>query len=442
METQEVAVLAGDPVALGDLGGVARDLRDALKLARRRAYANNGGDRIPERRRIEIGVVAADGSGTLQALHALRDSGRGEPDAASELGHAQPALGLQLSEDAQVDVVEEIRCVGRCVLCPSFARQLASNSVDVPFHYGTPGPTITGVTSSAIPVLGSRRRLATSPPPHAYFVVSAVFHYLGPALAVLLFVRVEPLGVAWFRIASAAVVFALWRRPWRRLGRVDRATRSTLVWLGLVLATMNVCFYVAIDRLPLGTVAAIEFLPVIALAALGARTARNVVALGLAVAGVCLLTDVRLEGDALAVGLAFANAALFATYIVLAHRLARSQGVARLDGLAVSMVLAAVFVTALAGWSAAPSLLDPVAIVAGIGVGIASSVIPYALDQLAMARLSRATYSLMVALLPALATVIGILVLRQMPTALEVGAVGLVVTAVAVHRERADAAIA
>ena len=290
------------------------------------------------------------------------------------------------------------------------------------------------MTSSAIPLLGGRRRLVTSPPPHAYFVVSAVFHYLGPALAVLLFVRVEPLGVAWFRIASAAAIFALWRRPWRRISSTDRETRSTVAWLGLVLATMNVCFYVAIDRLPLGTVAAIEFLPVIALAAAGARTVRNVVALGLAVAGVYLLTDVRLEADVLGVGLAFANAALFAAYIVLAHRLARSTGLARLDGLAASMLLAAVVVTALAGWSAVPSLLDPVAIGAGIGVGVASSVIPYALDQLAMARLSRATYSLMVALLPATATVVGVVVLAQVPTPVEAAAVGLVVAAVAVHR--------
>ena len=110
------------------------------------------------------------------------------------------------------------------------------------------------------------------PPPHAYFVGSAVFHYLGPAFAVLLFARVEPLGVAWFRIVSAAVVFALWRRPWRGIAAADRATRWTIACLGLVFATMNVCFYVAIDRLPLGTVAAIEFLPVIALAAVGART--------------------------------------------------------------------------------------------------------------------------------------------------------------------------
>jgi inner membrane transporter RhtA len=295
------------------------------------------------------------------------------------------------------------------------------------------------MTSTAIRVPRGRA-LATSPPPHAYFVVSAVFHYLGPAFAVLLFARVEPLGVAWFRIVSAAVIFALWRRPWRRLSVADRADRATVVFLALVLATMNVCFYVAIDRLPLGTVAAIEFLPVIGLAAVGVRSLRNAVALGLAVTGVYLLTQVRLEADVLGVGLAFANAALFAAYIVLAHRLARSGSLSRLDGLAASMLLAAVVVTAMAGWSALPSILDPVAIVAGIGVGLASSVIPYALDQLAMARLSRSTYSLMVSLFPALATVIGVVVLRQMPTPVEVVAVALVVTAVAVHRQREEGA--
>src|SRR5215213_4932245 len=106
-------------------------------------------------------------------------------------------------------------------------------------------------------------------PPHLYFVVSAVFHYLGPAFAVLLFARVDVLGVAWLRIASAALVFALWRRPWRAFARLDRPGRRLLLAWGAVLAVMNACFYVAIDRLPLGTVAAIEFLPVIVLAALG-----------------------------------------------------------------------------------------------------------------------------------------------------------------------------
>ena len=271
--------------------------------------------------------------------------------------------------------------------------------------------------------------------PELYFVGSAVFHYLGPAFAVLLFARVDPLGVAWLRIASAGVVFALWRRPWRAFRRVDGETKRLLVALGLVFAVMNSCFYVAIDRLPLGTVAAIEFLPVIGLAALGARTLRNVGALALAVPGVYVLTDVRIEGEPIGVAFAFLNAALFALYIVLAHRVARSTALGRIDGLAAAMLIATVAITPIGGSSAASALVDPVALGAGVGVGLASSVIPYVFDQLAMARLSRATYSLMVSLLPATATVIGILVLAQIPSAREVVGVALVVAAVAVHRE-------
>jgi inner membrane transporter RhtA len=295
------------------------------------------------------------------------------------------------------------------------------------------------MATSAISAIGPRRRLALSAPPHAYFVGSAIFHYLGPAFAVLLFARVEPLGVAWFRIVSAAAIFALWRRPWRALSGADRATRTTVAGLALVFATMNVCFYLAIDRLPLGTVAAIEFLPVVALAALGARTPRNAAALGLAVVGVYMLTDVQLEAEPIGLIVAFANAALFAAYIVLAHRLAQSPDIGRLDGLALAMILAAVAATALAGWSAAPAVVDPVAVAAGIGVGVTSSVIPYVFDQLAMARLSRATYSFMVALLPATAVIVGVVVLAQIPGAVELAGVALVVTAVALHRERRTA---
>jgi inner membrane transporter RhtA len=202
-----------------------------------------------------------------------------------------------------------------------------------------------------------------------------------------------------------------------------------------VLAAMNCCFYVAIDRLPLGTVAAIEFLPVIVLAAVGARSARNVGALLLAVLGVFLLTDVRLEGEPLGVALAFANAGLFALYIVLGHRVA--QRGAGIDGLALSMLVAAVAVTPAAGWAAAPAFADPVALLAGVGVGISSSVIPYVCDQLAMARLTRAAYALMVSLLPATATAIGIAVLGQVPALTEVTGVALVVAGVAIHREPA-----
>src|SRR5215210_8454774 len=187
-------------------------------------------------------------------------------------------------------------------------------------------------------------------PPQLYFVGSAIFHYLGPAFAVLLFARVEPLGVAWLRIASAGLVFAAWRRPWR----LWPLPRVVVAW-GAVLALMNCCFYLAIERLPLATVAAIEFLPVVGLAAAGARTARNAAALLLAVPGVYLLTGVRLEGETLGVALAFANAGLFAAYIVLAHRAAQVGGIAGIDALAAAMLIAAAVVTPLSGWAAAPA---------------------------------------------------------------------------------------
>lgn len=102
--------------------------------------------------------------------------------------------------------------------------------------------------------------LAARVPPHAWFVVSAVFHYLGPAFAVLLFPYVAPPGVAWLRIAIAAAVFAAWRRPWRFVGHMTYAERRGVVAMGVVLAAMNTAFYEAIARLPLGTVGGIEFL--------------------------------------------------------------------------------------------------------------------------------------------------------------------------------------
>jgi inner membrane transporter RhtA len=271
-------------------------------------------------------------------------------------------------------------------------------------------------------------------PPEAFFLVSAVFHYLGPSFAVLLFAYVDVLGVAWFRIVSAAVVFGIWRRPWRVFARLDSGALRTVVAWGAVLAVMNCSFYLAIARLPLGTVAAIEFLPVIALAALGSRTPQNVGALALAVTGVYLLTGVVLAGEPVGVVLAFANAALFAAYITLGHRLAQKGATTGLDALAAAMLVAAVMVTPLAG-AGLPAFATPLAVLAGIGVGISSSVIPYVTDQLAMARIKRSTYALLVSLLPATATVIGLVVLRQVPTPSEVAGVCLVIAAVGIHRD-------
>jgi inner membrane transporter RhtA len=299
---------------------------------------------------------------------------------------------------------------------------------------GGAAPTVGGVTATTVNRWAGT--FAAKAPPESFFAVSAVFHYLGPAFAVLLFARVDVLGVAWLRIASAALIFAAWRRPWRAFAALDRDGRRLLVAWGTVLALMNCIFYSAIDRLPLGTVAAIEFLPVIVLAAIGARTLRNAVALAMAVAGVYLLTDVVLEGEPLGVAFAAANAVLFALYIVLGARVAQRGAAAGIDGLAAAMLIAAVVVTPIGAWAVLPALADPVAIAAGIGVGVSSSVIPYVFDQLALARMLRSTYALMVSLLPATATVIGIVVLAQLPTAVEVAGVALVVLGVALHTER------
>ena len=259
-------------------------------------------------------------------------------------------------------------------------------------------------------------------PPHAYFVVSAVFHYLGPSFAVLLF---------------AAIVFALWRRPLRYLRAAWKQERWLIVAMAATLAAMNCAFYLAIARLPLATVGAIEFFGPILLAAIGLRSRRNVVALTLAVAGVAYLTDARWVAEPLGYLYAFANCALFVLYVVLGHRLAASGGAGGIERLGASMLVAMVFALPFGIGEALPAFASPLLLAAGIAVGISSSVIPYVCDQLAMARLPRATFALMLALLPATAALIGVLVLGQIPTHAEMMGIALVIVGVALHRSEA-----
>jgi inner membrane transporter RhtA len=277
-------------------------------------------------------------------------------------------------------------------------------------------------------------------PPASFFLTSAVFHYLGPSLAVLLFAHVAVLGVAWLRIASAALVFALWRRPWRVLAGLTRSQRRVLLALGVVLAAMNSMFYLAIERLPLATVGAIEFLGTVILAAAGARTPRNLAALVLTVGGVLVLSAVQLASAPLGLVFAFGNCAGFMAYVALGHRIATGSGrpdggqtMTGIDQLGLAMMIACVVAAPAGLGPAATAFAHPAWLGWAVGVGVCSSVVPYVTDQLAMARLSRSTFALMLALLPAAATVIGLVVLHQVPTARDLAGIGLVITGLVVH---------
>ncbi|MCU4159791.1 EamA family transporter [Acidiphilium sp. AL] len=290
-------------------------------------------------------------------------------------------------------------------------------------------------TNVHAPVESRAPALADQLPPYAWFLASAVFHYLGPSFAVLLFARIAPSGVAWLRIASAGLVFALWLRPWRFLAALPRRDQGIVVALGVVLAVMNMVFYEAIARLPLATVGAIEFLGPIAVAAAGARTRRNLAALVLAIAGVHVLTEIRLAGEMLGYVFAFANCALFVLYILLGHRIASSRaGASGIDRLAASMLIASLAALPIGIRAALPAFDHPELLLAAFGVGVSSSVIPYVCDQLAMRRLPRASFALLLSLLPATAAIVGFLVLDQVPTQAELLGIALVIAGVALHR--------
>jgi inner membrane transporter RhtA len=281
---------------------------------------------------------------------------------------------------------------------------------------------------------GTLTRTSTTVPPQAWFGVSAVFHYLGPSFAVLLFPAVGVLGVAWLRIGSAALVFAPITRPWSVIASATRHDRVLLAALGACLAAMNCSFYLALARLPISMVAAIEFVGTIGVALYGMRSRRNLAALVLAVTGVLLLIELRLSSDAIGLLWAGLNGVLFVLYVVLGHRIAESGASAGVERLGAAMLIAFIAVLPIGFSQAMTAFRSPLLLLAGCGVGICSSVIPYVCDQLAMSRLPRSSFALLLTLLPASATIIGAIVLRQIPSARDLIGIGLVMAGVALHR--------
>jgi len=268
-------------------------------------------------------------------------------------------------------------------------------------------------------------------PPQALFILGALSQYVGAALAVLLFASVPAAGVAWLRVVSSAAVLLAWRRPWQTAWTAPRL--RLVAAFGLTLAFMNLTFYLAIDRLPLGTAVAIEFCGPIAVAALGSRTRRDAGALALATAGVLLLADVHFAGSPDGLAFAIAAGVAWAGYIVLGHRIAADASIRPQEGLALGMAIGAVGFAPVLVPSAVPAFVSPPLLAACLAVGVASSVVPYALEQVAMRRLSRARFALLLALLPATATVAGIALLSQVPAPVEGLGIALVVVASALR---------
>lgn len=266
-------------------------------------------------------------------------------------------------------------------------------------------------------------------------VINGLSLYAGAAIAVGLFDDLPPVLVAWFRISAAALILVVLYRPKVRdfLGR----TGFNAAVYGISTLAMNMTFYEAIARLPMGTAVAIEFLGPITVAALGSRTLRDWAALLLAGVGVVIISGAQWSANSVGVMFALGAAVLWALYIIAGNRIAGSASESR-TGMAVGFFWAALLALPLAWWmwpGMAAVEMEPVQLLGLVfGLGVLSAVIPYGLDLIVLRMAGRAYFALLLALLPLTAAVMGAVVLGQMLTTAEMIGIALVVVAVALRR--------
>lgn len=248
----------------------------------------------------------------------------------------------------------------------------------------------------------------------------------GAAFAAKLFPRVGPEGAVTLRLVIAAVVMLALIRPSVR-GR-SRRDLLTVAALGASLGGMNLCFYEAIARVPLGPAVTLEFLGPLGLAVVLSRRLRDAFWIVLAALGVLMLGEGGFTGlDGVGVGFVLAAAVFWAAYIMTATHTARTfPGV---EGLALAMAVAAVLVLPFGIAGAGAELVEPGALGAGAVVALMSSVVPYSCEMLAMKRLSAGTFGLLASLEPAVAALAGFVVLGQTLGVMALGGIALVVVA-------------
>ncbi|WP_420453044.1 EamA family transporter [Ilumatobacter sp.] len=275
------------------------------------------------------------------------------------------------------------------------------------------------------------QRMSTARP-EALFVLSAIAQYVGAVIAVGLFDEVEPQTVAWFRVMGAAIALLAVSRRWR-----SGWTRSQLAGVavfGTATAAMNVFFYLAIDRIDLGKGVTIEFIGPIAVAAWSTRSRRNALALAFAVGGVAVLGGVELDDNVTGLAFILAASAMWAAYIVVGSKVAEvDRGVA---GLGLGLAIGSVVVAPIgAPWSG-PVWVSPGLLALCLLVGVFSNAIGYGIDQFTMRRIPIRRFSLLLALLPVTAALIGWVALGQRPS--PVDAVGIVLVLVGVAIQERD----
>jgi inner membrane transporter RhtA len=279
-------------------------------------------------------------------------------------------------------------------------------------------------------VKSTRRAIASTPAP-MLFLASGFSQYYGAALAVGLFALLPASTVGWLRIAVSAILLLAWRRPWRQ--HWTRPELLASAGFGCVLAAMNLCFYVAVDHLPLGNAVAIEFLGPVAVAAVTGRGWKDRIGIVLACAGVVLLAGVTLENGwtrSAVIGLAaiLGSGVFWAGYIVLGRRIAvKRDGI---TSLSVGMSAGALLFAPLCAYQSGPALSNWRPGLEIVGIAVMSSVLPYAVEQVVLRRVSAARFAILLALLPVTAVASGALVLGQLPSRVEVLGIVLICAAI------------
>lgn len=262
-------------------------------------------------------------------------------------------------------------------------------------------------------------------PAPALAIASMVVVQFGSALSTRLFDAVGPAGSAWLRLSVAALILLAFTRP--RRARFTRRVLASCVLLGAITTTLSIAFVEAIARLPLGTAVAVEFLGPLGVAAVRARSGSALVWPALGMAGVVALTRPWAGGvDLAGIGFALLAAAGWAVYLVLTQRV--GAAVEGLAPLAVSMTAGAVLSAPLAAGPVLAGLTPSVALAAA-GIALLTPLVPYALELVALRRMTLTAFGTLMALEPAIATALGLLVLAQAPGTLQAAGVLLVVAA-------------